>query len=81
MSHGLTRAAIFAIALMMLGVSAVPGSAQTAKPQRVYMVTDMEGVDGIFDVALQCEPWKSPSTDFTPPALAAFTLPSRCSKT
>ena len=59
-SHRLTRAAILAIVLMMLGVSAVQGSGQTAKPQRVYMVTDMEGVDGIFDLALQCEPWKSP---------------------
>lgn len=24
------------------------------------MVTDMEGVDGIFDIELQCVPWKSP---------------------
>jgi D-amino peptidase len=26
----------------------------------VFMVTDMEGVDGIFDQELQCVPWKSP---------------------
>jgi D-amino peptidase len=53
-------AAIFAIGLMMFGASAVVGPAQTAKPKKVFMVTDMEGVDGIFNRELQCEPWKSP---------------------
>jgi D-amino peptidase len=33
--------------------------AQTSKPKKVYMVTDMEGVDGIFDSDLQCIPYKS----------------------
>ena len=60
MSHRLTRSAIFAIALMVFATSAVPGSPQTAKPQKVFMVTDMEGVDGIFNSELQCDPWKSP---------------------
>jgi len=60
MSHGLTRSAIFAIALMVFGICAVPASAQTAKPQKVFMITDMEGVDGIVNVELQCVPWKSP---------------------
>jgi len=60
MSHRLTRSAIFAIALMALSAPAVPSPAQTAKPQKVYMVTDMEGVDGIVNVELQCMPWKSP---------------------
>ena len=60
MSHGLTRSAIFAIALMVFGICAVPASAQTAKPQKVFVITDMEGVDGIVNAELQCVPWKSP---------------------
>jgi len=38
----------------------VPSSAQNTKLKKIYMVTDMEGVDGIFDSELQCVPWKSP---------------------
>jgi D-amino peptidase len=34
--------------------------AQTAKPVKVLMISDMEGVDGIFDQDLQCIPLKSP---------------------
>jgi len=60
MVHRFSWAAIFAIGLMMFGASAVVGPAQTAKPKKVFMVTDMEGVDGIFNRELQCEPWKSP---------------------
>lgn len=33
--------------------------AQASKPKKVFMVTDMEGVDGIFDSDLQCIPYKS----------------------
>jgi D-amino peptidase len=60
MWYRFSRAVILAMGLMVFGASAVPGSAQTAKPQKVYMVTDMEGVDGIFSRELQCDPWKSP---------------------
>jgi len=60
MVHRFSWAAIFAIGLMMFGAYAVVGPAQTAKPKKVFMVTDMEGVDGIFNRELQCEPWKSP---------------------
>jgi len=35
-------------------------SAQAADSKKVYMITDMEGVDGIFDSDLQCLPYKSP---------------------
>jgi D-amino peptidase len=45
---------------MMFGAFAIPASAQTAKLKKVFMITDMEGVDGIFNVELQCMPWKSP---------------------
>ena len=34
--------------------------AQNAKPKKVFMITDMEGVDGIFSSELQCMPYKSP---------------------
>jgi D-amino peptidase len=34
--------------------------AQTPKPKKVFMITDMEGVSGIFDSDLQCLPYKSP---------------------
>jgi D-amino peptidase len=60
MSHRFSRPTILAIGLMMFGAFAVPSSAQTAKPQKVFMVTDMEGVAGIFNSELQCMPWKSP---------------------
>jgi D-amino peptidase len=38
----------------------IPASAQTAKPGKIFMTTDMEGVAGIFDLDLQCDPLKSP---------------------
>src|ERR1035438_6137657 len=34
--------------------------AQTSKPKKVFIITDMEGVSGIFDSELQCIPYKSP---------------------
>jgi D-amino peptidase len=34
--------------------------AQTSKPKKVFMITDMEGVSGIFDSDMQCLPYKSP---------------------
>jgi hypothetical protein len=34
--------------------------AQTSKPKKVFIITDMEGVSGIFDSDLQCIPYKSP---------------------
>ena len=33
---------------------------QEAQQKKVFMITDMEGVDGIFDSDLQCIPYKSP---------------------
>jgi D-amino peptidase len=49
----------------MLGMTMAVGLvvsawAQAPKGKKVLMITDMEGVDGIFDSELQCEPWKSP---------------------
>ncbi len=35
-------------------------AAQATKPKKVFMITDMEGVDGIFNSELQCIPFQSP---------------------
>ncbi len=48
---------VVAIAILFLPAVAF---AQTAGSKKVYMVTDMEGVDGIFDSELQCIPNQSP---------------------
>jgi len=48
---------VAAIAALGLAVSA---SAQSPKPVKVIMITDMEGVDGIWDSEQQCMPNKSP---------------------
>jgi D-amino peptidase len=37
---------------------AIPCGAQSAR--KIFMITDMEGVDGIFDTELQCLPYQSP---------------------
>jgi D-amino peptidase len=39
---------------------AIATFAQTSKPKKVYMITDMEGVSGILDSDMQCLPYKSP---------------------
>ena len=36
------------------------GSAQSGRPKKVFVITDMEGVSGIFDSDLQCQPFQSP---------------------
>jgi D-amino peptidase len=38
----------------------LPAGPQAAKPVKVFMITDMEGVSGIFDFDLQCTPYVSP---------------------
>jgi D-amino peptidase len=57
MSYLLPRSASVLLRLVALFTITVPGFTQIAK---VFMTTDMEGVDGIFDCALQCDPGKSP---------------------
>jgi len=44
----------------LLTAAALGIFAQTPKPKSVFMITDMEGVSGIFDSDLQCIPFKSP---------------------
>src|SRR5208283_1219786 len=43
----------------VLAACAVAAIAQTTKPKKVFMITDMEGVSGIFDSEVQCVPYKS----------------------
>ncbi|HUX10775.1 MAG TPA: M55 family metallopeptidase [Terriglobia bacterium] len=37
-----------------------PGGARGGKPKKVFMITDLEGVSGVFSTELQCEPLESP---------------------
>jgi D-amino peptidase len=48
------------VALAAVLVSTTFALGQAAKAKKVYMITDMEGVDGIFNSELQCNPLESP---------------------
>ncbi len=48
------------VPLAALLLSVTFGQAQVAKAKKVFMITDMEGVDGIFNADLQCHPLESP---------------------
>ena len=45
---------------LVLAAGVLTTFAQTSKPKKVFMITDMEGVSGIFDSDMQCLPYKSP---------------------
>ena len=53
-------AASLLLALVAILSLACWGAAQTEKSKKVYMITDMEGVAGIYDSELQVEPFQSP---------------------
>src|SRR5205823_10692957 len=46
-----------ALAVVFFSTTAV---SQTGQTKKVFMITDMEGVDGIFNAELQCIPFQSP---------------------
>lgn len=46
--------------VMAVIVAAHPAFGQAHKGKKVYMITDMEGVDGVFNWADQCRPFVSP---------------------
>jgi len=48
------------MALAAVLAAAALGFAQASKPTKVFVITDMEGVDGIFNWEDQCDPFKSP---------------------
>lgn len=47
------------LTLALLFAFAVYGNAQASGAKKIFMITDMEGVSGIFDTELQCLPYKS----------------------
>ena len=49
-----------ALALIVVIAFEVSRPGLTAQSRKVFIITDMEGVDGVFDEDLQCVPWKSP---------------------
>jgi D-amino peptidase len=54
--------ATISLVLAALGILALAcwGAAQTENSKKVYMITDMEGVAGIYDSEVQVEPFQSP---------------------
>ncbi len=60
MTRNLQARAFRALATIAIVAAAASAFAQNPKPKKVFMITDMEGVDGIFNSADQCEPFKSP---------------------
>jgi D-amino peptidase len=46
--------------MTLAAVSATFAWPQGPQGKKVLMITDMEGVDGVFDSELQCRPWESP---------------------
>ena len=50
----------FAMLAIMLAAGVLATFAQTSKAKKVFVITDMEGVSGIFDSDMQCLPYKSP---------------------
>ena len=51
---------LFLLAVVATLSPASWAGAETEKPKKVYMITDMEGVAGIYDSELQVEPFQSP---------------------
>jgi D-amino peptidase len=48
------------VALTLILGSTTAAIGQSGQSKRVFMITDMEGVDGIFNSELQCNPLQSP---------------------
>jgi D-amino peptidase len=49
----------FLMVVLLLSAT-VPALAQTPNGKKIFVITDMEGVDGIFNFEDQCVPFKSP---------------------
>jgi len=48
------------LVVMLAALAPCTATGQEGQQKKVFMITDMEGVDGIFDSDLQCVPYKSP---------------------
>jgi D-amino peptidase len=51
---------IYALVVVATCAIATPSNAQTPPSKKIFVITDLEGVNNIFDFALQCIPDKSP---------------------
>jgi len=56
------KRAFLVAGFLLLGIAAgaAVANAQARAPKKVFMITDLEGVSGIFDTDLQCMPGQSP---------------------
>jgi D-amino peptidase len=50
----------FVALAIILAACVLTTFAQTSKPKKIFIITDMEGVSGILDSDMQCLPYKSP---------------------
>ncbi len=55
--QNLKRYGLVVALLLTMAASAI---AQTSKPKKIFIITDMEGVDGVFSSEDQCIPFQSP---------------------
>jgi D-amino peptidase len=46
--------------VILASIAVLASAAENSKPKKIYVITDMEGVSGIFDTDLQCLPYQSP---------------------
>src|SRR5574340_1550949 len=60
MKFNLQKPILNVLTVVVLLSVAVPALAQTPNGKKIFMITDMEGVDGIFNFEDQCVPFKSP---------------------
>jgi D-amino peptidase len=51
---------VLAILILGMATGAASGNAEAPSAKKVFMITDLEGVSGIFDTDLQCIPGQSP---------------------
>ncbi len=58
--HKSRRRMVGMIAVIFSLAAAALAPAEDRSPKKIFMITDMEGVDGIFDTDMQCLPYKSP---------------------
>jgi D-amino peptidase len=60
MRFSLRKPILNILTLILLLSAAIPAFAQVRNGKKIFVITDMEGVDGIFNFDDQCVPFKSP---------------------
>lgn len=56
----LSRIKIYILLALLAAIWVIPAFAQNTSSKKVFVIADLEGVDGIFNFDLQCIPFKSP---------------------